>query len=123
MRLHLIPGAVLRVLVRPEPEEARPVAEPFLLHLVETNLAHDLGTHLVPGEVAALGPARAALRRAAPFARGLELALFTQRREHALELLLERPGDPRGVADEVERPVRAVEAQEQRCDAVPVRAV
>src|SRR2546426_670511 len=88
-RLDLVPGAVLRILVRAEPQEPRPVAKALLLHLVEAHLADDLGPHLVPRQIAALRPARAALGCPAPLLFRPQMPLLAERRQQLLEL---RPG-------------------------------
>src|SRR6266550_1062011 len=64
--LHLLPRALLRILVRAEAQKARAVTESLLLHLVETHFADDLRTDLVPWKIFSLRPARSALGRAAP---------------------------------------------------------
>src|SRR5256712_5775554 len=112
-RPDLFPGAVLRILVRAEPQEPRPVTEALLLHLVEAHLADDLGPHLVPRQIAALRPARAALGRAAPLLFRPQMPLLAERRQQLLELRLERARDPRGVADEVDRAVVTEAAEPQ----------
>src|SRR5437867_543263 len=122
-RPDLFPGAVLRILVGAEPQEARAVTEALLFHLVEAHLAHDLGPHLVPRQIAALRPARAALGCPPPFAIRREMAVLAERRQHLLELRLERARDPRGVSDEVERSVVAVEAEQQGGNARAARSV
>src|SRR3989442_3009671 len=122
-RPDLVPGAVLRVLVRAEPQEARPVTEALLLHLVEAHLAHELGPHLVPRQIAALRPTPAALGCPSPLALRPQMPLLAERRQQLLELRLQRPRDARGVPDEVERAVLAIEAEEERGDARAARAV
>src|SRR2546425_8748528 len=122
-RLDLVPGAVLRILVRAEPQEPRPVAKALLLHLVEAHLADDLGPHLVPRQIAALRPARAALGCPAPLLFRPQMPLLAEWRQQLLELRLERACDPRGVADEVERAVVTEEAQQQGGDPRTARPV
>src|SRR5712691_3187729 len=61
-RIELRPGAVLRLLVGTEANEARAVTEAFSLQLVEADLAHDLRPDLEPGQVLSAGPARAGAR-------------------------------------------------------------
>src|SRR5256712_10058467 len=112
-RPHLVPGAVLWILVRAEPQEPRPVAKALLLHLVEAHLADDLGPHLVPRQIAALRPARAALGCPAPLLFRPQMPLLAERRQQLLELRLERACDPPGVADEVEGAVLPGEAGQQ----------
>src|SRR5438552_10689606 len=90
--LHLLPRALLGILVRAEAQKTRAVAEPLLLHLVEPHFADDLRTDLVPRKVFPLRPARSALGRAAPFLFDV-LILFEEWREHLLLLRLQRTRD------------------------------
>src|SRR5688572_5766996 len=94
LRTHLIPGALLRILVGPETEEAGAVADALVLHLVVSDLAHQSRTDLVPREVLSLRPARPGVWRAPPFA-GVELEMpgLPEWRKHLLQLLLKRRGD------------------------------
>src|SRR5207244_10224721 len=94
-RADLVPGALLRVLVRAEAEEASAVPDALVLHLVVTDLTDQLGPDLVPRQILSLGPTGPRVGRATPFAPvEAEGSFFLQRRQHLLQLLLKRPRDP-----------------------------
>src|SRR5439155_4907775 len=108
----LAPRAVLRILVRPEAQEPRPVPEAIALELVVAHLDHELWPDGVPIQLAAGRPA--ALSARDPLVAQLPL------RDHLRELLLElashRGGEARAVADEVELALVAVEPEQHRRD-------
>src|SRR5438477_1106997 len=115
----LLPRALPGVLVWTEPQKARAVPEAIGFHLVVADLAHDLGADLDPFEVFPLGPTAHPAGHAAV----TQVAGLDERRQPLLEVLLQVAGDPRGVADEIERAVIAIEAEQKARDARAVLPV
>src|SRR5215469_16423155 len=104
LRAHLLPGALIRVLVRPEAQQAGAVPEAVALDLVVAHLDDELGPQRRLLEAAA---APAVLLREAALGRALE-----ERLDEREDLLLTTRCDSAG-ADVVEPSVGLVEPEQQ----------
>src|SRR5439155_2645250 len=102
-RPHLGDGALCRILVRAEPQEARPVPTPLSLPLVVADLDHELRGHGAPLERDLRTPA-------AGLAARLSLRVLSEQRLYAPENLLPVLTGGRGRADVPELALRVVEA-------------
>src|SRR5262249_34108851 len=112
LRAHLVPRARGRILVGPEAKEARAVAKAVALELVEAHLADELRLDGVPVKLLAARPAALPARDALVAALPGRLQLG----QVGLELAPHGSREPRAVADEVERAVVGVEAEQERRD-------
>src|SRR5439155_19945779 len=107
LRTDLPPRALLGLLVLPEAQQPRPVAEAVALHLVVADLDDELGPHRRLLELAGAPAVRLA---EAPLGRVLE-----QRLHESRDLGLDLRGDGRR-ADAVELALLVVQAEEERRD-------